>query len=114
VAFVFFQSGVDGTASLPNVDFATFTGDVVNAWCPEFDVVFNGAVEVGQFPLGETHGLDVVSGEDSVHTVECGTDVRQEGDRFRLVAVRLAGPQKTIESSVDLSFIEAILFENLQ
>jgi hypothetical protein len=44
---MFFQSGVDGAASLPNVDFATLTGDPVNAWCPEFEVVFNGAEEVG-------------------------------------------------------------------
>jgi hypothetical protein len=29
VAFMFFQSGVDGAASLPNVDFATLTGDLV-------------------------------------------------------------------------------------
>jgi hypothetical protein len=42
-----------------------------------------------------------VSSEDSVHSIECGTDVRQEGDRFRLVAVRLSGPRKTIESSID-------------
>jgi hypothetical protein len=33
-----------------------------------------------------------VSSEDSVDSIECGTDVQQEGDRFRLVAVRLAGP----------------------
>jgi hypothetical protein len=39
--------------------------------------------------LGDAHGLDVVSSEDSVDSIECGTDVRQEGDRFRLVAVRL-------------------------
>jgi hypothetical protein len=47
VAFMFFQSGVDGAASLPNLEFATLTGDPVNAWCPEFEVVFNGAEEVG-------------------------------------------------------------------
>jgi hypothetical protein len=34
VAFMFLQSGIDGAASLPNVDFATLTGDPVNAWCP--------------------------------------------------------------------------------
>jgi hypothetical protein len=44
VAFMFFQSGVDGAASLPNVDFTTLTGDLVKAWCPEFEVVFNGAL----------------------------------------------------------------------
>jgi hypothetical protein len=47
VAFMFFQSGVDGAASLPNVDFGTLTGDPVNAWYPEFEVVFNGVEEVG-------------------------------------------------------------------
>jgi hypothetical protein len=47
VAFMFFQSGVDGAVSLPNGDFATLTGDPVNAWCPEFEIVFNGAEEVG-------------------------------------------------------------------
>jgi hypothetical protein len=30
VAFVFFQSGVDGAASLPNVDFATLTWNLVH------------------------------------------------------------------------------------
>jgi hypothetical protein len=47
VAFMFFQSGVDGAAGLPNVHFAALTGDSVNAWCPEFEVVFNGVEEVG-------------------------------------------------------------------
>jgi hypothetical protein len=47
VAFMFFQSGVDGAASLPNVDFAALTGDLVNAWCPKFEAVFNVAEEVG-------------------------------------------------------------------
>jgi hypothetical protein len=49
----------------------------------------------------------------TVDSVECGADVGHVGDRFGLVAVRFAGPRKTIESSVDLSFIEGILFENL-
>jgi hypothetical protein len=35
VAFMFLQSGIDGAASLPNVDFATLTWNPVNAWCPE-------------------------------------------------------------------------------
>jgi hypothetical protein len=64
------QPGVNQTASLPNVDLATFTGDAVYFWCPQSQVVLYQPKETRHLPGKQAYRLDVVPRQHPANAAE--------------------------------------------
>jgi hypothetical protein len=60
VPVVLLDLGINGTASLPNVNLTTFAGYAVHTWSFQSQVVLHGSKEAGNLPQREAHRLDVV------------------------------------------------------
>jgi hypothetical protein len=63
VPVVLLDSGINGTASLPNVNLTTFAGYAVHAWNFQSQVILHRPKETSNFPRLEAHRLDVVPGQ---------------------------------------------------
>jgi hypothetical protein len=64
---VLLDPGMNGTASLPNVNVTTFARYALHAWNFQFQVIFHGLKETGYFPRREAHIFYVVPGQ---HTAD--------------------------------------------
>jgi hypothetical protein len=59
VPVVLLDPGINGTASLPNVNLATFTGYAVHPFSFQSQIIFHGPKEISNFPRRKAHRLDV-------------------------------------------------------
>jgi hypothetical protein len=62
VLVVLLDPGINGTASLPNVNLTTFARYTVQAWSFQFQVILHRLKETSNFSQPEAHRLDVVPG----------------------------------------------------
>jgi hypothetical protein len=85
VPVVFLELGINGTASLPNVNLTTFAGYAVHAWNFQSQVVFHRPKETSNFPRREAHRLDVVPGQHTADAIESRVDKGKKGDRSGLL-----------------------------
>jgi hypothetical protein len=67
---VLLDPGINGTASLPNVNLTIFAGYGVHAWSFHSKVVFHGLKEASNFPRREAHRLDFVPGQHTADAIE--------------------------------------------
>jgi hypothetical protein len=82
VPVVLLDPGINGTASLPNVNLTTFAGYAVHAWSFQSQVIFHGPKETSNFPRQKAYRLDVVPGQHTAQPV-CWKDGDESwhGDR---------------------------------
>jgi hypothetical protein len=59
VSVVLLDPGINGTASLHNVNLTTFGGYAVHVWGFQYQVVIHRQKKTGNFPRREAHRLDV-------------------------------------------------------
>jgi hypothetical protein len=70
VPVMLLDPGINGTASLPNVNLTTFTGYAVHAWSFQYQVVFHGQKETSNISQRKAHRLDVVPGQHTAYAIE--------------------------------------------
>jgi hypothetical protein len=58
VPVVFLDPGMNGTASVPNVNLNTFAGYAVHAWSLQSHVIFHGPKEISNFPRRKARRLN--------------------------------------------------------
>jgi hypothetical protein len=76
---VVLDPGINGTASLPNVNLTTFAGYAVHAWSFQSQVIFHGPKEISNFPRRKAHRLDV-PGQHTADAIESHVDKGKKGD----------------------------------
>jgi hypothetical protein len=112
VSVVLLDPGINGTASLPNVNLTTFAGYAVHAWSFQSQVIFHGPQEISNFPRRNAHRLDVVPGQHTVDAIEGHVDKGKKGDRSGLLRGGSDSP-RWIESPSDLPVTVAIPLESV-
>jgi hypothetical protein len=85
VSVVLLDPGINGTASLPNVNLTTLAGYAVHAWSFQSQVIFHGPKEISNFPRRKAHRLDVVPGQHTADAIEGRVDKGKKGDRSGLL-----------------------------
>jgi hypothetical protein len=84
--------GLDGTASLPEVELTVPSGRAVHTRGLESNVVVHRPKEAVHLLPGWVHRIDVVPGQQPANPVEYRADVGQKGERGRIVRGRRDSP----------------------
>jgi hypothetical protein len=71
--------GLDGMASLPNVDLTTLARYTVHAWSRKSQIILHRSKETGNLPRGEAQRF-YVPGEDLGDAIEGCADKGKEGN----------------------------------
>jgi hypothetical protein len=77
---VLLDPGINGTASMPNVNLTTFAGFSVHTWSFQSQVVLHRLKETSNFPWQEAHRLDDVPGQHTADTIESPVDIWKKGE----------------------------------
>jgi hypothetical protein len=85
VPVVLLDSDINGTASLPNVNFTIFAGYAVPAWSFQSQFIFLGPKKMSNFPRREAYRLDDVPGQHTANSIEGVVDKRKKGERIVLL-----------------------------
>jgi hypothetical protein len=85
VSVVLLDPGINGTASLPNVNLTTFARYAVHAWSFQSQVIFHGPKKISNFPRRKAYRLDVMPGQHMANAIEGCVDKRKKGDRSGLL-----------------------------
>jgi hypothetical protein len=112
VSVVLLDPGINGTASLPNVNLTTFAGYAVHAWSFQSQVIFHGPKEIGNFPRRKAHRLDVVPGQHTADAIEGRVDKEMKGDRSGFLRGG-SDSLRWIESPSDLPVTVAVPLESV-
>jgi hypothetical protein len=80
VSVVLLDPGINGTASLPNVNLTTFAGYAVHARSFQSQVIFHGPKKINNFPRRKAYRLDVVPGQHTANAIEGRVDKRKKGN----------------------------------
>jgi hypothetical protein len=94
VPVVLLDPGINGTASLLNVNLTTFAGYALHAWCFQSIVVFHGPKETSNFLRRKANRL--VPGQHTANVIENLVEKGKKGDRSGLLrggSVSLGGPR---------------------
>jgi hypothetical protein len=79
VPVVLLDPGINGTASLPNVNLTTFTWYAVHTWSFQSQVIFHGPKKISNFPWRKAYRLDVMPGQHTANAIEGSVDKRKKG-----------------------------------
>jgi hypothetical protein len=112
VPVVFTDTGINGTASLPNVHLTKFARYAVHAWSFQSQVIFHGPKETRNFPRLEAHRYHVVPGQYTADAIESRVDKGKKGDRSGLVRGG-SDSLRWIESPSDLPVTAAVPLESV-
>jgi hypothetical protein len=85
VSVVLLDPGINGTASLPNVNLTTFAGYAVHARSFQSQVIFHGPKKISNFPRQKAYRLDDVPGQHTANAIEGRVDKRKKGNRSGLL-----------------------------
>jgi hypothetical protein len=77
---VLLDPGINGTASMPNVNLSTFAGFAVLAWSLQSQVILHRPKETSNFPRQEAHRFDDVPGQHTADAVESPIDRWKKGE----------------------------------
>jgi hypothetical protein len=104
-------SGLERSASLSDVNLATFKGDAVHTCSHQPQVILDRIEGAGDFPQRQANTSDAVLGQHCAKVVVCHLDIWQEGDRGGLV-LRLEGSHHGFQGTLYLLKTVPILPES--
>jgi hypothetical protein len=84
MSVVLLDPGINGTASLPNVNLTTFARYAVHAWSFQSQVIFHGPKKISNFPRLKAYRLDVMPGQHMANVIEGCVDKGKKGNRSGL------------------------------
>jgi hypothetical protein len=84
VRVVLLDSGINGTASLPNVNLTTSARYAVHTWSFQSQVILHGPKKVSILPQWKVYRLYVMPGQHTTNAIECRADKGKKGDRSGL------------------------------
>jgi hypothetical protein len=93
VSVVLLDPGINGTASLPNVNLTTSAAYAVDTRSFQSQVIFHGPKESSNFPRRKAHRLDVVPGQHTADAIESLVDKGKKGDRSGLLRCSSGSPR---------------------
>jgi hypothetical protein len=85
VPVVLLDPGINGTASLTNINLTTSAAYAVHAWSFKSQVILHGPKKISNFPLRKAHRLDVMPGQHTANAIEGRADKGKKGDRIGLL-----------------------------
>jgi hypothetical protein len=112
VSVVLLDPGINGTASLPNVNLTTLAWYAVHAWSFQSQVIFHGPKKISNFPRWKAHRLDVVPGQHTADAIEGRVDKGKKGDRSGLLQGG-SDSLRWIDSPSDLPVTVAVPLESV-
>jgi hypothetical protein len=80
VPVVLLDPGINGTASLPNVNLTTFARYAVHTWSFQSQVILHGPKKISNFPQRKAYRLDVMPGQHTTNSIEGHADKGKKGD----------------------------------
>jgi hypothetical protein len=82
---VLLDPGINGTASLPNVNLITFARYAVHTRSFQSQVILHGAKKISNFPRRKTYRLDVMPGQHTTNVIEGRANEGKKGNRSGLL-----------------------------
>jgi hypothetical protein len=109
VSVVLLDPGINGTASLPDVNLTTFTQYAVHAWSFQSQVIFHGPKKISNVPRRKAYRLDVMPRQHTANAIEGCVDKGKKGDRSGL----LRGGSDSLQIPSDLPVTIAVPLESV-